>query len=119
VLLRVLGPSLARPPFNLGGTLDDPELELRDARGALLLRNDDWTGDAEGGASPANDFRPRVATHGEKALFATGRAPAVLVDLPAGAYTVIVRLFELRSANPRLDQPALPGVGIVEVYEID
>jgi len=125
VLLRVLGPSLARPPFNLGGVLDDPELELRDARGALLLRNDDWTGDAEGGASPENDFRPRVATHGEQALFATGRAPgnrrepAVLVDLPAGAYTVIVRPFELRSANPRLDQPALPGVGIVEVYEID
>ena len=125
VLLRVLGPSLARPPFNLGGTLDDPELELRDARGALLLRNDDWTGDAEGGASPENDFRPRVVTHGERALFATGRAPgnrrepAVLVDLPAGAYTVIVRPFELRSANPRLDQPALPGVGIVEVYELD
>ncbi|MFM9090227.1 MAG: M12 family metallo-peptidase [Verrucomicrobiota bacterium] len=125
VLLRVLGPSLARPPFNLGGVLDDPELELRDARGVLLLRNDDWTGDAEGGASPVNDFRPRVATPGEQALFATGRAPgnrrepAVLVDLPAGAYTVIVRPFELRSANPRLDQPALPGVGIVEVYEID
>ncbi|MEN9813951.1 MAG: hypothetical protein RL479_2637 [Verrucomicrobiota bacterium] len=125
VLLRVLGPSLARPPFNLGGVLDDPELELRDARGVLLLRNDDWTGDAEGGASPENDFRPRVATHGERALFATGRAPgnrrepAVLVDLPAGAYTVIVRPFELRTANPRLDQPALPGVGIVEVYEID
>ena len=125
MLLRVLGPSLARPPFNLGGVLDDPELELRDARGALLLRNDDWTGDAEGGASPENDFRPRVATYGERALFATGRAPgnrrepAVLVDLPAGAYTVIVRPFELRTANPRLDQPALPGVGIVEVYEID
>jgi hypothetical protein len=126
LLVRVLGPSLARPPFNLGGILDDPELELRDARGALLLRNDDWTGgNAEGGASPENDFRPRVATHGEQVLFATGRAPsnrrepAVLVDLPAGAYTVIVRPFELRSANPRLDQPALPGVGIVEVYEID
>jgi len=125
VLLRVLGPSLARPPFNLGGVLDDPELELRDARGALLLRNDDWTGDAEGGASPVNDFLPRVATLGEQALFGTGRAPgnrrepAVLVDLPAGAYTLIVRPFELRSVNPRLDQPALPGVGIVEVYEID
>jgi hypothetical protein len=32
---------------------------------------------------------------------------------------VIVRPFELCTANPRLDQPALPGVGIVEVYEIN
>jgi hypothetical protein len=41
------------------------------------------------------------------------------VDLPPGSYTVTVRPFELRSSNPLQDQPAVPGVGIIEVYEIN
>lgn len=125
VLIRVRGPSLARAPFNLSGVLDDPELELRNAAGQALVRNDDWSTGAEGGASAENDFKPFVVTHGEKAIFATGHAPAnrrepcVMLDLPPGAYTVIVRPFELRDPNPDRDQPAAPGVGIVEVYEIN
>lgn len=124
ILIRVLGPSLARAPFNLTGVLDDPELELRNAAGLVLVRNDDWSTGAEGGASPENDFKPFVVTHGEKAIFATGHAPGnrrepcVMLDLPPGPYTVIVRPFELRDTNPDRDQPAAPGVGIVEVYEI-
>jgi len=50
---------------------------------------------------------------------ANRREPGVLVDLPPGAYTVVVKPFELRSSDPAEDQPARPGVGIVEVYEID
>ena len=125
ILIRVLGPTLARAPFNLTGVLDDPELELRNAAGLVLVRNDDWSTGAEGGASPENDFKPFVVTHGEKAIFATGHAPGnrrepcVMLDLPPGPYTVIVRPFELRDTNPDRDQPAAPGVGIVEVYEIN
>jgi hypothetical protein len=124
ILVRVLGPSLARPPFGLGGTLDDPLLEVRDAAGELLIANDDWSSDAQGGAGVDNDFRPVVVTKREREIFATGYAPAnrrepcVLVDLPPGSYTVTVKPFERRSEDPRLDQPAAPGVGIVEVYEI-
>jgi len=125
VLIRVLGPSLARAPFGMSGVLDDPELELRNAAGFPLVRNDDWSTGAEGGASVENDFRPFVFTYGEKAVFATGHAPSnrrepcVMLDLPPGAYTVIVRPFELRDPDPGRDQPAVPGVGIVEVYEIN
>jgi hypothetical protein len=125
VLIRVLGPSLGRAPFNMSGVLDDPELELRDTNGELLLKADDWSLEAEGGASAENDFKPVVATYGEKHIFATGlaptnrREPCALIDLYPGSYTVIVRPFELRSPNPELDQPAVPGVGIVEVYEIN
>jgi hypothetical protein len=125
ILIRVLGPTLARPPFNLTGTMDDPEFELRNAAGDLLLKSDDWSNAAEGGASAENDFKPVIALYGEKQIFATGlaptnrREPCVLVDLPTGNYTVIVRPYELRSTNPLRDQPAVPGVGIVEVYEID
>jgi hypothetical protein len=105
--------------------MTDPELELRNAAGELLLRSDDWSSGADGGAGPANDFKPLVQLYGEKQIFATGlapsnrREPCVLVDLPPGSYTVVVRPFEERSSNPAQDQPARPGVGVVEVYEID
>ena len=124
VLIRALGPTLARAPFNMSGALEDPEMELRNAAGELLLKSDDWSNAAEGGASEENDFHPLVELYGEKQIFATGLAPAnrrepcVLVDLPPGSYTIIVRPFELRSSNPLRDQAAVPGVGIVEVYEI-
>ena len=125
ILIRVLGPTLARPPFNLTATMDDPEMEIRNAAGELLLRNDDWSSGAEGGPSEENDFSPFVESYGEKRIFATGlapanrREPAVLVDLPPGSYTITVRPFELRSSNPLLDQEAVPGVGIIEVYEVN
>jgi hypothetical protein len=125
ILIRVLGPTLGRGPFNMTGTMEDPEMELRNAAGELLISNDDWSNGAEGGPSEENDFRPLVELYGEKQMFATGlappnrREPGVLVDLPPGSYTVMVRPFEFRSANPLSDQPAVPGVGIIEVYEIN
>jgi hypothetical protein len=125
ILVRVLGPSLARAPFNLTSTLDDPVLELRDSRGDLILTSDDWSNDSVGGVSEENDFRPVVRSYGERQIFVTGyapgnrREPCVLVDLTGGSYTVVVRPFEQRSADPFFDQPAQPGVGIIEVYEIN
>jgi len=125
ILIRVLGPSLARAPFNLTSTLDDPVLELRDSRGDLILTSDDWSNDSVGGVSDENDFRPVVRSYGERQIFATGYAPAnrrepcLLVDLTAGSYTAVVRPFEQRSADAFFDQPAQPGVGIIEVYEIN
>jgi len=124
ILIRVLGPTLGRAPFNLTGVLDDPAMELRDARGEVLVVNDDWSSGAAGGASPENDFRPLVRLYGERQIAATGlapsnrREPCVLLDLPPGGYTVVVRPFELRDPDPTRDQVAKPGVGIVEVYEI-
>jgi len=124
ILIRVLGPTLGRAPFDMSGTLDDPEMEVRNAAGEILFMNDDWSSGSEGGPSTENDFRPLVGLYGEKQIFATGFAPAnrrepcVLVDLPPGSYTVTVRPYELRNSNPLRDQPAVPGVGVVEVYEI-
>ncbi len=125
ILVRVLGPSLARAPFNLTSTLDDPVLELRDSRGDVILTSDDWSNDSGGGVSEENDFRPRVQSYGERQIFATGyapgnrREPCILVDLTAGSYTAVVRPFEQRSGDAFFDQPAQPGVGIIEVYEIN
>ena len=125
ILVRVLGPSLGRAPFNMTGVLDDPEMEIRNAAGAVLVRNDDWSTGAEGGASAENDVRPLVVTYGEKKIFATGHAPGnrrepcLLMDLPPGSFTVVVQPYELRDPDPARDQLGIAGVGIIEVYEID
>lgn len=124
ILVRVLGPSLARAPFNLPDVLDDPEMEIRNGSGDLVITSDDWTTTPDDWLSPESDFSPEVRVYLAQQIFATGHAPGnrrepgVLVDLPPGTYTVVVRPFELRDANPDRDQPAKPGLGVVEVYEI-
>ncbi len=77
VVARAIGPSLSQA--GVAQPLLDPILELRDASGALIIRNDNW-----------QDTQEREIT-------ATGLAPthpresAILATLPAGAYTAIVR----------------------------
>ncbi|MEN3371122.1 MAG: hypothetical protein V7609_3265 [Verrucomicrobiota bacterium] len=87
VVVRGLGPSLSRPPYNITNPLQDPVLELHDANGGTTT-NDDWAA-----GIPVN-FQPSDAR--ESAIFSTG--------LPLGPYTAI-----LRGKNET-------GVGIVEVY---
>lgn len=119
VLVRALGPSLTRAPFFVPNAMDDPELEIRNAAGALVLRNGDWSTGAAGGANAVNDFTPLVRYYNEQQIARTGlappnrREPCLLVDLPPGNYTVVVAPYE---ALP--DEPARPGVTLVEVYEI-
>ena len=123
ILLRVLGPSLAK--FKIAGGMNDPFMQLRNATGDLLIANDDWsTGTIAGTASPINDLNPLVRFYNEQQIFATGfapgnrREPCVLVDLPPGNYSVTVQPFELRDPDPARDEPAEPGVALIEVYEI-
>jgi hypothetical protein len=124
ILLRVRGPSLVRD-FGVAGGLNDPFMELHNAAGALIMINDDWSsGTVAGTASAVNDFHPLVRFYNEQKIAATGLAPAnrrepcVMVELPPGNYTVVAKPFERRDPDPALDEPAVPGVGLVEVYEI-
>lgn len=100
LLFRALGPSLASA--GVGNALFDPALRLYNQDGEMLLDNDDW------------DF---LSEHLQAQVQALGLAPAVrresvlLVDLPPGAYTLIVRPFEN-------DTGVEPGVGLIEAYEI-
>jgi hypothetical protein len=128
VLIRVLGPTLSRGPATrpdrIADAMEDPFLAIYNAAGDLLIQNDDWSTGAEGGLSARDDFRPTVTYYSEKQIAATGlapsnrREPCVMVDLPPGSYTVVASPFELLDPNPAIAQPASPGVGIVEVYEI-
>jgi hypothetical protein len=89
-LVRALGPSL-----NINGALADPQLEVKDANGALVGRNDNW-----------RDFQ-------EQQIEATGLAPtndreaALIVQLSGQRYTV-----QVSGVNSGT------GIGTVEVYAL-
>jgi hypothetical protein len=91
VVARAVGPSLS-----LAGKLTDLALELHDSAGAVVASNDNWNSD-----------RARVLN--------TGLAPSdeheatIVVSLPPGAYTAVVR-----------GEPASSdGIGLVEIYDVD
>jgi hypothetical protein len=93
VVVRALGPSLAGA--GVQGSLPDPTLELRDASGNLVRANDNWKETQEQAIrdttlAPPNDLES-----------------AIIASLSPGAYTAIVS-----GADSR------PGVGLVEVYDL-
>jgi hypothetical protein len=92
-VVRAIGPSLGAA--GVAGALADPTLELKDGNGSTVLSNDDWQ---QTQAAEIN---------------ATGLAPtnihesALLIALPLGSYTAIVR-----------GVGNTTGVGLVEVYNL-
>jgi hypothetical protein len=118
VVIRVQGPTLGRPPYNVPGSMFDPFLEIYNQQGDLIMVNDDWSLGNTGG----DDFQPTVRYYSEQEISNAGMAPSnrrepcIMVDLPPGLYTAVLRPFEDLTASP--PQTASPGVAIVEVYEI-
>jgi hypothetical protein len=100
VLLRAVGPTLGA--FGVGGTLANPRLELTTLAGTVLATNDDW-----GTADPA-----AIATAGASVgafdLVKGSRDAALIVTLPAGNYTMLVK-----GANDTT------GIALAEVYDLD
>jgi hypothetical protein len=91
VIVRAIGPSLP-----VAGAMVDPTLDLRDGNGAPFGFNDNWRSTQQ------------------SAIIATGLQPtrdaeaAILISLPPGAYTAIVR-----GAN------TMTGVAVIEVYHLN
>ena len=99
ILIRALGPSLAQ--FGLD-PLRDPTLELHDSTGAIIASNDNWmdtqeTEIAATGLAPSNEFES-----------------AVLITIPPGNYTAIVRGHAEDGSPPG----AFSGTTLIEVYDI-
>lgn len=92
--VRVIGPSLQEA--GLTGALLDPTLDLYDANGALLERNDDW----HDGPHPSRVQAAWLAP-------ASDKESAILTALPPGAYTAVVRGVNGTS-----------GIASVEVYNL-
>jgi hypothetical protein len=102
VIIRAIGPGLI--PFGVPDPLADPRLELHDGTGTLIASNDNWVTTIIGGIITSD----QVA-----AIRASGYAPgnvmesAMIVSLPPGNYTAIVR-----GVNNTT------GVGLVDVYDL-
>jgi hypothetical protein len=84
LVVRAVGPTLAQPPFNVGGVLADPIMSLFAAGNpAPIGTNDDW-----GGSAPLATAFAGVAAF---ALPATSRDSAIVRSAPGvapGGYTV-------------------------------
>lgn len=114
VLIRAAGPALAGPPFNLAGTLDNPELLL--FRGnAVIAQNDDWGTPAGTGASSAATIAAAAAGAGAFAFRNGSTDAALLTTLAPGAYTVQV---EASPATTGAGATATTGVVLAEIYEL-
>ncbi len=102
VVIRAIGPELTQ--HGVPNALANPTLELHDHTGALIASNDNWGTTIIGGIITMN----QVA-----AIRASGYAPsdsresAMIVNLPAGSYTAIVRGVD-----------NMTGVALVEVYDL-
>ena len=104
VIIRVIGPELGAPPYNIPNPLADPTLELHNGTGALIASNNDWQTTIIGGIITHNqvqDILNSGHTPGD------ARESVIIADLPAGNYTAIVR-----GVNN------ITGVALVEVYDL-
>lgn len=97
VLIRATGPALAA--FGLGGTLDDPKLQLY-ADSTLIRENDNWGGDPQLISLGSSVGAFGVADPASKDAM-------ILITLPPGLYSA--RVSGVNGST---------GVTLVEVYEI-
>ena len=79
ILLRALGPSLSRQ--GIEHPIENPVLTLFDSRGMEVAKNDDWPGSDE-------LMVETMRTIGASPLDVGSRDAALLLDIPAGAYTL-------------------------------
>ena len=100
--IRALGPSLALS--GVSGSMPDPVLRVVNSTGQTVAQNDDWQDD-----DAANADAVRAV-----GLAPSDRRESVLVlTLAPGNYTALVTPYT--SAT----NPAVPGIALVEVYELD
>jgi uncharacterized protein (DUF1800 family) len=104
LLLRAVGPELAG--FGVDGALADPKLELLSGS-SVIAENDNWSTAAGPAAASAGTLRDAFAQAGAFALAADGRDSALLVNLPAGSYTLKVS-----------GVADTTGTALVEVYDL-
>jgi hypothetical protein len=93
--VRALGPSLG--PLGVSNPLSDPVLTIYDSKGAVLATNDNWQDDPTANLVRQNGLAPPNPLES-----------AIVLHLPAGSYTAIVR-----GAN------GATGNALVEVYHLD
>jgi hypothetical protein len=94
VVVRVLGPSLGA--FGVSRPLSDPVLTIYDSKGSAIVTNDNWHDNVNWVDVQKNGLAPPNALES-----------AIVLHLPAGTYTAVVR-----GAN------GATGNALVEVYDL-
>jgi len=94
ILVRAIGPSLLNS--GIPNYLNDPLLDLYDANGATLASNDNWF-DSHTSEIESTGLAPSMNSES-----------AILIRLPAGIYTAVVR-----------GKNNSTGVALVEAYQLD
>jgi hypothetical protein len=93
LVIRAIGPSLSQ--FGVPNVLADPFLELHSSNGDIIFTNDNWQ-ESQGPALQATGLAP---SHEKES--------AMLVSLPPGSYTAVVRGADGSTGN-----------GLVEFYKL-
>ena len=106
LLIRGVGPTLSH--YGVSATLADPLLAIYDADGAVVATNDNWSVSSAATADVNYDAAVSSAALqvGAFALDPGSKDAAVVITLPAGAYTV------------QLTGNGGSGEGLIEVYEL-
>ena len=99
VLIRAIGPALGLAPFNIGGAMSDPKLDLFSGQ-AVIASNDNWGGDTQI-ASAGNSVGAFAVAN------AASKDAMLLITLPPGPYTA--QASGVGNTG---------GLAIVEVYEV-
>jgi hypothetical protein len=102
VVIRAIGPELTQ--HGVPDAMFNPTLELHDVSGAIIARNDNWQQTIVGGII-TSDQRADIRASGHAPT--DGRESAMMVVLPPGNYTAIVR-----------GTGDTTGVALVEVYDL-
>ncbi len=100
IVVRGIGPSLAQ--FGLSPVLADPTLELHDVTGAIIASNDNWM-DTQETEIEETSLAPAIALES-----------AILITIPPGSYTAIVRGNRGDKVNPLSGS----GTTLIEIYDI-
>ncbi|MBI4625577.1 MAG: DUF1800 family protein [Verrucomicrobia bacterium] len=97
ILIRAVGARLATAPFSLSGTLSDPQLQVFNSNGVLVLANDSWS----------RDDAETMASVGAFPLTAGSRDAALVATLSPGLYTA-----QVSGVNNTA------GIAILEFYDV-
>jgi hypothetical protein len=101
VLIRAVGPTLGAAPYNVSGTVTDPQFSVTPLGGsAAVASNDNWGGTAALQAAFAQAYAFALPTASKDA--------AAVATLPPGGYTVQVS-----------SVTGVSGVALVELYDLD
>jgi uncharacterized protein (DUF1800 family) len=100
LLVRAIGPTLAN--YGVTGVLADPAVAIVDSKGTQIAANDNW-GTPDTGGALARAF----VQAGAFPLPAGSKDAALLVDLPSGLYSILVR-----------GGSGTQGIALVEVYDL-